>query len=109
MYSNTVFWHRRDLRIQDNAGLHKALTSSRVVQPIFIFDSNILSKLSPNDQRVLFIHQEITRLSKEYGELGVDLKIYHGDPKIIIPNLRIVLHCFLQILLGQSLQEITPL
>lgn len=83
----TLFWHRRDLRIEDNAGLYKALKTKTEVQPIFIFDSNILSKLSPNDQRVFFIHQEITRLSKEYGELGVDLKIYHGDPKIILPNL----------------------
>ncbi len=83
----TIFWHRRDLRLEDNAGLYKALKTQNEVYPIFIFDSNILNKLPKNDQRVLFIHQEITRLSKEYSKLGADLKVYHGDPKLIIPNI----------------------
>ena len=66
MYSNTIFWHRRDLRIQDNAGLYKALKSSRVVQPIFIFDTQIIQFLPKNDQRILFLHREIENLKKIY-------------------------------------------
>lgn len=82
-----IFWHRRDLRINDNAGLYKALTSSGKVQPIFIFDSNILQHLPANDQRVLFIYQEILALKQQYQAVGSDLLIRFGDPKTIIPSL----------------------
>ena len=57
-----IFWHRRDLRINDNAGLFKALKNSNSVIPVVIFDKNILKELPENDQRVLFIHQEIESL-----------------------------------------------
>lgn len=83
----SIFWHRRDLRIHDNAGLFKALNASQFVQSIFIFDSTILSKLSKNDQRVLFIYQEIEKLKAEYISFGSDLKVYFGDPIAIIPEI----------------------
>ncbi len=43
--STALFWHRRDLRIQDNAGLYKALKNNTAVIPVFIFDSSILGLL----------------------------------------------------------------
>lgn len=80
-----IFWHRRDLRIHDNAGLYKALKSGDTIQPIFIFDTTILSKLPVSDQRVLFIHQELQKLKAKYAEFGSDLKVFHGNPRDIIP------------------------
>lgn len=80
-----IFWHRRDLRIHDNAGLYKALKSGETIQPIFIFDTTILSKLPVSDQRVLFIHQELQKLKAKYAEFGSDLKVFHGNPRDIIP------------------------
>lgn len=82
-----VFWHRRDLRTFDNAGLYKALKENSGVQPIFIFDTNILDELPKDDQRVLFIHQEIEKIRKNYQEEGSDLKVYHGDPINIFEKL----------------------
>ncbi len=87
MYSKSIFWHRRDLRIHDNAGLNKALKSSRGVQPIFIFDSQILQFLPRNDQRVVYIQQEIEKLKKKYIELGSDLEVYFGNPRDLIPEI----------------------
>ena len=84
---NAIFWHRRDLRIEDNAGLYKALRESQQVQPVFIFDKLILDGLPKNDKRVLFIHQELKRLQAEYNELGADLKVFYGNPIDIIPKL----------------------
>ncbi len=78
--SIAIFWHRRDLRIPDNAALYKALRSGFLVRPIFIFDKNILDKLPKTDQRVFFIHQEINRLRSEYQALGTDLQVYYGSP-----------------------------
>jgi deoxyribodipyrimidine photo-lyase len=83
----SLFWHRRDLRINDNAGLFKALKSSDQVQPIFIFDRNILDLLPKNDQRVLFIYQYVSALKESYRKLGSDLWIFYGKPLEIIPEL----------------------
>ena len=83
-----LFWHRRDLRIDDNAGLYHALKEGEV-QPVFIFDNHILSKLPANDRRVIFIHQEIERLQSEYKALGSSLLICYGNPVELIPKLAI--------------------
>lgn len=83
----SIFWHRRDLRIHDNAGLYKALTKSTSVVPVFIFDTSILKLLPKNDQRVVFIHQEIAALKKHYQQLGSDLRVEYGDPVAVIPAL----------------------
>ena len=92
--SNTVlFWHRRDLRINDNSGLFKALTSGFNVQPVFIFDKQILSNLAKDDQRVAFIYQEIRRLKQQYQSLGTDLLVLYGDPTHSIPDLCSELAC----------------
>jgi len=83
----SIFWHRRDLRISDNAGLFKALKHSSEVIPIFIFDSNILEGLLEDDQRVLYIYNQIIRLKEEYNKLGSDLQVYFGSPQDIILEL----------------------
>lgn len=87
MYINSIFWHRRDLRIHDNAGLYKSLKSCSSVQPIFIFDDQIIRHLSKNDQRVLFIYLEIEKLKEEYKKLGCNLKVYYGNPIELIPKI----------------------
>jgi len=85
--STALFWHRRDLRIHDNAGLYKALEQSSKVIPVFIFDRTILDLLPKNDQRVLFIHQELNKMKQAYRSLGSDMVVLYGDPKVDIPNL----------------------
>ena len=88
-----LFWHRRDLRIDDNKGLFDALKQNEIVHPIFIFDKSILDKLPNNDQRILFIHQEIESLKKNYQNLGSDLWVYYGEPSEIIPKIAQELNC----------------
>jgi deoxyribodipyrimidine photo-lyase len=51
----TLFWFRRDLRLEDNHGLFKALNGGNKVIPIFIFDTEILDKLPQSDARVEYI------------------------------------------------------
>ena len=80
----SIFWHRRDLRIEDNAGLYKALKKSESVIPIFIFDVNILADLPNDDQRVLYIYKKIEKLKTEYISLGSDLKVFFGNPHDVI-------------------------
>jgi deoxyribodipyrimidine photo-lyase len=77
-----IHWHRRDLRLEDNAALYKALTSGLKVLPVFVFDKHILDRLeNPKDQRVLFIHQELRELKKSLNKLGSDLWVHYGTPQ----------------------------
>lgn len=85
--SKAIFWHRRDLRLEDNAGLFKACQSATEVQPVFIFDTEILKELDKTDARVEFIHQEIERLSTEYASHNLYLRVEIGNPVEIIPAL----------------------
>ncbi|HEY1045926.1 MAG TPA: deoxyribodipyrimidine photo-lyase [Bacteroidia bacterium] len=76
-----IHWFRRDLRLNDNAALYHALKSGCKVIPIFIFDSNILSKLeNRQDARVHFIHNTLQKLKSELKHLKSDLQVFHGNP-----------------------------
>jgi deoxyribodipyrimidine photo-lyase len=78
----TVFWFRRDLRLDDNAGLYHALKKGASVLPIFIFDKNILEKLEDkNDRRVEFIHAAITNLNEQLKEIGSSIKVFYSTPE----------------------------
>lgn len=84
----TIFWFRRDLRLQDNAGLYHALKNNREVTPVFIFDREILNRLEdPDDARVSFIHQQLTRLNQELQQLGSSLSVFYGNPPDIFREL----------------------
>ena len=84
----TIFWFRRDLRLEDNAGLWAALKSGMPVLPIFIFDKNILSKLeNRKDARVTFIHQQITRLNEELSQYGSTIRVFYCTPKEVYEEL----------------------
>ena len=82
----SIFWFRRDLRLEDNAGLYHALKSGQSVLPLFIFDTTILDKLDDKtDKRVQFIHAEIERLNIELTALGSGLLVKTGNPLEIWP------------------------
>ena len=84
----TVFWFRRDLRLSDNHGLFKALESSEKVLPIFIFDTEILSKLENKaDKRVDYIVQVLTILNRHLEKTGKSIKIFYGKPLDIFKDL----------------------
>ena len=89
----SLFWHRRDLRTEDNSGLFKALTNSSSVIPVFIFDKSILESLEKDDVRVSFIHEELIKIKNNYQNNGSDLHIYFGDPLKLIPKLAIEHSC----------------
>jgi len=77
----TVFWFRRDLRLEDNVGFYKALTSDYPVLPIFIFDSKILDELPEDDARVTFINDTLQSMHLTLqNEYGSSLAMYHGKP-----------------------------
>ena len=74
----TIFWFRRDLRLNDNAGFYRALKSGNPVLPIFIFDQEILDKLEDkNDARVTFIYNTIENLRSQLHKHGSSLLVLY--------------------------------
>ena len=86
-----IFWFRRDLRLDDNHALFKALKSGYDVLPIFIFDSNITNKLNQNDHRLNYINNVLDGLNKRLSENKKKIYIYKGNPIEIISKLIIKL------------------
>lgn len=76
----SLFWHRRDLRLQDNKGLAAARQSGHPVVGFFCFDQHILDRLPQLDRRVGFIHHHLTSVQKEYSETGGGLLAVYGHP-----------------------------
>jgi deoxyribodipyrimidine photo-lyase len=74
----SIFWFRRDLRLNDNAGLYHALKENTCVLPVFIFDKDILDKLEDKkDRRVDFINQALEAIQIELVKLGSSLLVLH--------------------------------
>lgn len=84
----TLFWFRRDLRLEDNMGLYYAYTQEKNVLPLFIFDTEILGKLEDvRDARVTFIHDQLVRLHEELKDFGSSLLVKNGTPFEIFQQL----------------------
>lgn len=84
-----LFWFRRDLRWHDNRGLARAQAAARAagarLQPLFIFDTDILERLEdPRDARVGFIHARVRAMREETRERGGDLWVFHGRPREVL-------------------------
>ena len=76
----SIFWFRRDLRLEDNTGLFHALSGEVSVLPIFIFDENILNELPKNDARVNFIHERLHDLNRAIERRGGSILCLKGQP-----------------------------
>ena len=84
----SIFWFRRDLRIEDNVGLYHALESGFPVIPIFIYDTDILDKLeNKHDRRVDYIHQAISSIDEQLKAFNSSLKTYYGKPFEVLESL----------------------
>ena len=88
MQEVTIFWFRRDLRLNDNAALYYALKKGVPVIPIFIFDKNILNKLEDKaDRRVEFIHAALHTVQEQLVKMGASLEVYYSTPMEVFPQL----------------------
>lgn len=87
-HNQAIFWFRRDLRIDDNHGLYRALTENDEIIPLFIFDKRILGELTDSrDPRVTFIYRQVRDIKDRLRDVGSDLLVFHGDPEEIFKDL----------------------
>lgn len=83
-----IMWHRRDLRLHDNAALYYALKAGRPVLPLFIFDKDILDHLDDKrDRRVEFIYEEVQAMQQALHKQGSTLLVRYGHPLAIFKEL----------------------
>ncbi|MCK0131271.1 DNA photolyase family protein [Flavobacteriaceae bacterium F08102] len=83
----SLFWFRRDLRLEDNIGLNNALQSGYPVVPLFIFDEEIIGDLPKNDARVSFIYQTLNKIHLTLKSYHSSLLIKKGNVEAIFSEL----------------------
>lgn len=87
-YTTSLVWFRRDLRDYDHAALYHALKSSQAVYCVFVFDPDILEKLTDkSDRRVEFIWHSVSELKTALQKNGGDLIVRVGRAVEEIPKL----------------------
>jgi deoxyribodipyrimidine photo-lyase len=86
-YPKGLMWFRRDLRVDDNAALWRALRTCREVVCVFVFDQAILDSLPRADRRVEFIRESLVELGAELRALGGGLIVRHAVAEDEIPEL----------------------
>ncbi|MBB3211422.1 deoxyribodipyrimidine photo-lyase [Herbaspirillum sp. Sphag1AN] len=90
-FTTSLVWFRRDLRLSDHAALYYALSQSKQVHCVFIFDREILDPLLAEglqaDRRVDFIHAAIAELDGALRAAGGALIVRHAWANEEIPAL----------------------
>ncbi len=79
----SVFWFRRDLRLEDNTALARAISSGFPVLPLFIFDTQIVDELPVDDARVSFIYQQLQKIHGQLVARNSSLHVFRGEPRTV--------------------------
>lgn len=89
MYDNSIFIFRRDLRLNDNRGLLKALKESKNVIPIFIFTPTQLTEKNKykSDNSVQFMMESLDDLDKSLKKKNSRLFYFYDEPHTCISKL----------------------
>lgn len=76
-----IYLFKRDLRTEDNRGLHKACSESKEVIPIFIFDTDIIQELRAQGERLFFLMKSVELLSSK-----IEIYCLYGKTKEVLKN-----------------------
>ena len=82
MAGNSIFWFRRDLRLNDNPALLAAIAESDEIIPVFILDPRQIKKLG--DKGKAYLAQSLQLLDQS---LDNNLHVIAGDPLTVLKNL----------------------
>ncbi len=83
-----IFWMRRDLRLDDNTALFHALKTRENVLPLFIFNSEILVRMTKGaDYRINFLYDTLEQLKMELEKIGSTILVTYGRPLDVFKSL----------------------
>ncbi len=83
--SASVWWIRRDLRLDDNPALNAALEQGSTVIPVFILDERLLRVSAPARQSFLF--DGLRHLDADLRQRGSRLVVRAGPPETVLAGL----------------------
>lgn len=84
----SIVWLRRDLRLYDHAALAAALAEEGNVQPVFVFDTDILKAFpKKDDRRLTFIADALVQMDATLRKAGGKLLVLHGRAQELLPEL----------------------
>ena len=79
-----LFWHRKDLRTNNNQTLQDAFLISKAITAIYIFDKNYAFDFNAKP-RAWFLANSLKELSQKWEDIGSRLIIEEGNPNLLIP------------------------
>jgi len=84
----SIFWHRRDLRIEDNIGLFEASKNSKNLVGVYILDPKLLDlNKTTSEAKNWFLGESLLELQRNWESRGSRLLILNGDPIKLISKL----------------------
>lgn len=88
-YNLSLFIFHRDIRLEDNKGLNKAIEECTSVIPCFIFDPIQVSNRNEykSDNAIQFMITSLKELDKDLKKKKGKLYLLHGDTKKIVEKL----------------------
>jgi deoxyribodipyrimidine photo-lyase len=89
-YKKSLFIFRRDLRLEDNLGLLRALEESKTVIPLFVFDDRQINKAKNeffSSPAFYFMLNSLAELDEALKNRGSQLYVAHGQPEQVVRSL----------------------
>ena len=84
----SIFWHRRDLRIEDNIGLFEASKNSKSLVGVYVLDPYLLNlNKTTSEAKNWFLGESLLELQMNWERRGSRLLILNGDPIKLISKL----------------------
>lgn len=81
-----IWWIRRDLRLDDNQALQRALELSPKVYPVYVVDPALIHSPRMGEERVAFFYAGVRALREKINQRGGQLTIRSGSPGEILPR-----------------------
>lgn len=83
----SIWWIRRDLRLEDNQALQAATAAGDQTLPVFILDPTLLESNKTAEKRLAFLCNGLRTLGDELSNRGSRLVLQHGDPQEVLTRL----------------------
>ena len=83
----TIYWFRRDLRLQDNPALHWAVARKEPVICVYIHDNQTKNHWSLGEASCWWLHHSLESLHSGLKSAGNRLRLFSGAPEKILTDL----------------------
>jgi deoxyribodipyrimidine photo-lyase len=86
MQSIALWWIRNDLRLEDNPALFKAAQDATLI-PLYILEDRLPHEWAIGSAQKWWLHHSLQQLQARFSDMGLDILLMRGDPKLIIQDL----------------------